>query len=148
MRFIDFHRILYTVKLYLIKPFIGGSCKIVNNRVYEVTGFSICYSAIYLSTKPVNSFPIYYGRGRLNDSIFEDEKAKIAERAARIFTSKEDAQKALDDEVKILSYNAIKYVDAMLDKIKKDRERIDKKEQGFKELKKKYYEASLKRFAK
>ena len=135
------------VKLYLIYPDVSSTGKILRNKVYEVVNCCNFRYAINLMTKPTDEFVIFRKQGTWRG--YEDVKdTDEINTKARVFASKDDAEKALDEEVKILSYEAIKYVDRQLKVIERSRERLNKKEEKYLALKQQYYEVSVKRFSK
>ena len=137
------------VRLYLIYPKVSPSGKILCNRVYDIERVSNYRYAFDVITKPANEFivfrkPCNWGQ-RTTDDIKDTDEINTK---VRIFSSKEEAQKALDEEVKLLSYEAIKRIDRQLKVIERSKERLAKKEEKFLELKKQHYEISVKRFSK
>ena len=135
------------VKLYLIHPIIGHNGKILRNKVYEIVNCCVGRWAVFVMTKgPANEFQLF--RKKVNWRGYEDVKdTDEINTNARVFASKNDASKALENEVKLLSYEAIKRIDYQLKSIERSRERLNKKEENYLALKKKYYEASVKRFS-
>lgn len=135
------------VKLYLIYPIVSSTGKILRNKVYDVVNCCKFSYAINLMTKPTDEFVIFRKQGTWQG--YEDVKdTDEINTKARVFASKEDASKALEDEVKLLSYEAIKRIDYQLKSIERSRERLNKKEENYLALKKKHYETSVKRFSK
>lgn len=135
------------VKLYLICPTVGPTGKILRNKVYDIVNCSSYRYAVDVMTKPVNEFVLFRKKGNWNG--YEDVKdTDEINTKVRVFASKDDASKALEDEVKLLSYEAIKRIDYQLKSIERSRERLNKKEENYLALKKKHYETSVKRFSK
>lgn len=135
------------VKLYLIYPDVSSTGKILRNKVYEVVNCCNFRYAINLMTKPTDEFVIFRKQGTWRG--YEDAKdTDEINTKARVFASKDDAEKALDEEVKMLSYEAIKYVDRQLKVIERSKERLNKKEEKYLALKQQYYEVSVKRFSR
>lgn len=135
------------VKLYLVNPIVSPTGKILRNKVYNIVNCCRYRYAIDVMTKPVNEFMIFRKKGNWN--AYEEVKdTDEINTKVRVFASKDDAEKALDEEVKMLSYEAIKRIDSQLKVIERSRERLNKKEENYLALKKKHYEASVKRFSK
>jgi hypothetical protein len=135
------------VKLYLICPIVSTTGKILRNKVYDVVNCCNFRYATSLMTKPTDEFVIFRKQGTWRG--YEDVKdTDEINTKARVFASKEDATKALEDEIKLLSYEAIKRIDYQLKSIERSRERLNKKEEKFLALKQQHYETSVKRFSK
>lgn len=130
------------VKLYLIYPIVSPTGKILRNKVYDVVNCCRFRYAVNLMTKPTDEFVIFR-RGYEDVKDTDEINTKV-----RVFASKEDATKALEDEVKLLSYEAIKRIDYQLKSIERSREKLNKKEEKFLALKQQHYETSVKRFSK
>ena len=135
------------VKLYLICPIVSPSGKILRNKVYDVVNCCHFRYAVNLMTKPTDEFVIFRKKGTWHG--YEDVKdTDEINTKVRVFASKDDATKALEDEVKLLSYEAIKRIDYQLKSIERSKERLKKKEEKYLALKQQHYEVSVKRFSK
>jgi len=137
------------VTLYAVCPKVYAG-KIINNKIYEIddvinyrwgvdviakgerTGFSIMITENYYD---LNDVPV----------ITETD---VINTRTRIFTTKEEAKKGLDDALKILSYDAIKSVDMVLKVINEQKKNLKAKEEKFKALKKEYFKISVSKFSK
>ena len=141
------------IKLYLIWPAISPGGKIQRDRVYEIVNCANYKYYFDVMTKPVSEFVLLRKSTRWQPGFQHGEENELKDEdvintKARVFASNEDAKKALVDEVKALSYEAIKRVDYHLKTIERSRERLAKKEEKLLALKKQHYEMSVKRFSK
>lgn len=131
-------------KLYVIQPHLRYDGMIVANTVYRITTFWNYSYSCHVYTNPKSKGIILMYRSWREEKTDND----VINTGARVFDSKEEAEIALKEHIKVLSYNALEKMDKRIKeleaKIKKEQENIDK----IKTLRKQYYEASIKRFKK
>ena len=131
-------------KLYVIQPHLRYDGMIVANTVYRITTFWNYSYYCQVRTNPKSKGIMLMYRSWREKKTDND----VINTGARVFDSKEEAEIALKEHVKVLSYNALEKMDKRIKeletKIKKEQENVDK----IKTLRKQYYEASIKRFNK
>ena len=128
--------------LYSVYPKVYSG-KIIDNKVLKIRNVEDYYWGVIVVYS--HGYSTIYRKESRNEEINPDTEINTQ---ARIFTDKEEAENALKDAVRVLSYDAIKSVDGILKRISEQKSKLKIKEDKYKALKKEYFEMSLSKFSK